>query len=91
MDLSEEILVKIGTGMDAYTESNSIRFIREAVVDFIDKRDDIATTRATPADPEKIFLTTGASDGVKGGKSAPVGGPGQDFGARQTGYLKPSL
>lgn len=65
LDLSEQILTKIGTGMGAYTESKGIRFIREAVANFIDKRDDIGSTGAPPADPEKIFLTTGASEGVK--------------------------
>ncbi len=65
LDLSEEILSNIGTGMGAYTESKGIRFIREAVASFIDKRDDIESTRAPAADPEKIFLTTGASEGVK--------------------------
>ncbi len=65
LDLSEEILAKIGTGMGAYTESKGIRFIRQAVAKFIDKRDDIGSTGGIPADPEKIFLTTGASEGVK--------------------------
>jgi aspartate/methionine/tyrosine aminotransferase len=65
LDLSEEILAKLGTGMGAYTESKGIRFIREAVANFIDNRDAIQTTGAPPADPEKIFLTTGASGGVK--------------------------
>jgi len=65
LDLSEDILAKIGTGMGAYTESMGIRFIREAVANFIDKRDDIATTDGISADPDKIFLTTGASEGVK--------------------------
>lgn len=48
LDLSEEILSNIGTGMGAYTESKGIRFIREAVASFIDKRDDIKSTRAQP-------------------------------------------
>jgi len=65
LDLSEEILTKIGTGMGAYTESKGIQFIREAVADFIGKRDDIALDGGILSDPEKIFLTTGASEGVK--------------------------
>ena len=65
LDLSEEILSKIGTGMGAYTESKGIRFIRQAVANFIDKRDDIASTDGMPANSENIFLTTGASAGAK--------------------------
>jgi len=65
LDLSAEILEKLGTGMGAYTESKGIRFIRAAVAKFIDNRDDISSVRGVPADPESIFLTTGASEGVK--------------------------
>ena len=65
LDMSEEILANIGTGMGAYTESKGIRFIRKAVANFIDKRDEIAATGGVTADPEKIYLTTGASEGVK--------------------------
>jgi aspartate/methionine/tyrosine aminotransferase len=65
LDLSEEILAKVGNGMGAYTESKGIRFIREAVAQFIDHRDGIAGNGGLAADPEKIFLTTGASEGVK--------------------------
>jgi len=65
LDLSEEILAKIGTGMGAYTESKGLRFIREAVATFIDKRDHPEACEGVRADPEKIFLTTGASEGVK--------------------------
>lgn len=65
LDLSEKILAKTGTGMGAYTESKGMRFIREAVAAYIDRRDEIAITGAPAADPEKIFLTSGASEGVK--------------------------
>ena len=46
-----------GTG--AYTQSAGIPFIRQAVADFIQKRDGI------PADPNRILLTDGASKGVQ--------------------------
>ncbi len=65
LDLSEEILANIGTGMGAYTESKGIRFIRKAVADHIDQRDDIVSNGGIPSDPEKIFLTAGASEGAK--------------------------
>ncbi len=65
LDLSEEILTKIGTGMGAYTDSKGIYFIREAVANFIDERDGIGLTGGIPADPEKVFLTSGASEGAK--------------------------
>ena len=47
----------IGTG--AYTQSAGIPFIRQAVADFIQKRDGI------PADHNRILLTDGASKGVQ--------------------------
>jgi aspartate/methionine/tyrosine aminotransferase len=65
LDLSEEILERIGTGLGAYTESKGIQFVREAVARFIDRRDSIEPSRVNAADPEKIFLTDGASGGVK--------------------------
>jgi aspartate/methionine/tyrosine aminotransferase len=46
-------------GMGAYSESEGLRFIREAVAEFIRERDGIG------ADPEAIFLTDGASKGVQ--------------------------
>jgi len=46
-------------GLGAYSESKGVRFIREAVAEFIRQRDGIDT------DPETIFLTDGASKGVE--------------------------
>ncbi|MCE1228200.1 MAG: aminotransferase class I/II-fold pyridoxal phosphate-dependent enzyme [Firmicutes bacterium] len=46
-------------GLGAYSESKGIRFIREAVAQFIHERDGI------PTDPEAIYLTDGASKGVQ--------------------------
>jgi aspartate/methionine/tyrosine aminotransferase len=71
--LSEEILVVSETilskmkagGTGAYTESKGERFIREAVASFINKRDLTGNPNGVASDPEKIFLTSGASQGVK--------------------------
>lgn len=46
-------------GMGAYTQSAGIPFIRQAVADFIARRDGIQ------ADPNRILLTDGASKGVQ--------------------------
>ncbi len=46
-------------GVGAYSESKGVRFIREAVANFIAERDGIET------DPEAIYLTDGASKGVQ--------------------------
>ncbi|HSG26216.1 MAG TPA: aminotransferase class I/II-fold pyridoxal phosphate-dependent enzyme [Anaerolineales bacterium] len=64
--VSETILggMKAGT-TGAYTESKGERFIREAIAAFIDKRDQVSEAGGMPSDPEKIFLTNGASQGVK--------------------------
>ena len=46
-------------GLGAYSESKGVRFIREAVAEFIRQRDGISV------DAEAIFLTDGASKGVQ--------------------------
>jgi aspartate/methionine/tyrosine aminotransferase len=46
-------------GMGAYSESKGLRFIREAVAEFIRERDGVTV------DPEAISLTDGASKGVQ--------------------------
>lgn len=53
------ILEKNPTGTGAYTQSAGIGFVRQAIADFIEKRDGI------PADKDKIILTDGASKGVQ--------------------------
>lgn len=66
--LCEEMLSKLGTGMGAYTESKGPLFIREAIAEYIDARDEVATSgppRRMKSDPESIFLTNGASEGVR--------------------------
>jgi len=47
---AKHIMEKNPTGTGAYTQSTGVPFIREAVVEFIRKRDDI------PADKDKIML-----------------------------------
>ena len=51
--------------MGAYTESKGYYFVREAVADFINRRDGFAPESDLAADPEHIFLTDGASDAAK--------------------------
>jgi len=65
LDLSENILRMTKTGTGAYTESKGFQFIREAIANFIDKRDGANRQGGVKSDPDKIFLTTGASGGVK--------------------------
>jgi aspartate/methionine/tyrosine aminotransferase len=54
-----EVLRKHPHGTGAYTQSPGIPFVRQAVADFISRRDGIA------ADKDHIILTDGASKGVQ--------------------------
>lgn len=54
-----EILKKHPQGTGAYTQSPGIPFVRQAVADFITRRDGV------PADKEHVILTDGASKGVQ--------------------------
>jgi len=65
LDLSEDILARSWHGMGVYTESKGFQFVREAVAEFINQRDGFESSGGLSADPEKIFLTSGASQGVK--------------------------
>jgi alanine transaminase len=47
------------TSLGAYSHSKGIPFIRKHVAEFIEQRD------GYPSDPECIYLTDGASDGIK--------------------------
>jgi aspartate/methionine/tyrosine aminotransferase len=60
-----EIISHLTTGMGAYTESAGFRFIREAVADFINRRDQVTESNGVCSDPDRIFLTNGASEGAK--------------------------
>lgn len=57
-------------GLGAYSESRGVRFIREAVAEFILERDHIGV------DPDAIFLTDGASKGVQTALRMLISGPG---------------
>jgi len=59
LDRAKFIMQKNPTGTGAYTQSTGIPFVREAIANFISKRDGI------PADKNKIMLTDGASKGVQ--------------------------
>jgi aspartate/methionine/tyrosine aminotransferase len=59
IEKAKYILEKNPTGTGAYTQSAGITFIRQAIADFIQKRDGIS------ADKDKIILTDGASKGVQ--------------------------
>ena len=56
---ARHILAKHPSGTGAYTQSSGIPFVRQAVADFITRRDGI------PASKEQILLTDGASKGVE--------------------------
>ncbi len=56
---AKHILHNLPDGMGAYTQSAGIPFVRQAVADFITKRDGI------PADEKHIIMTDGASKGVQ--------------------------
>jgi len=56
---ARHILAKHPSGTGAYSQSPGIAFVRQAVADFIARRDGI------PADKEHVLLTDGASKGVE--------------------------
>lgn len=57
IDRARSLLSDIGS-VGAYTHSKGVPIIRQHVAEFIEKRDGF------PADPEHIYLTSGASSGV---------------------------
>ncbi len=59
LEKARAILHMLPEGTGAYTQSAGIPFIRQAIADFISKRDGI------PADERHIILTDGASKGVQ--------------------------
>jgi aspartate/methionine/tyrosine aminotransferase len=69
LETARKLLAGTGHGMGAYSESKGVRFIRQAVADFIEERDGI------PADPDAIYLTDGASKGVHTALRILVSGP----------------
>ena len=65
LDLCDDMISKLATGMGAYTESKGPYFIREAIAQYIDARDALTPSGGVGSDPESIFLTNGASEGAK--------------------------
>ena len=65
LDLSENFLSKMESGLGAYTESNGPLFIREAIARFINKRDGFDSSSSLGSNPDNIFITNGASEGAK--------------------------
>ena len=57
-------------GLGAYSESKGMRFVRQAVADFIRQRDGIDT------DLEAVYLTDGASKAVQAALQVLITGPG---------------
>ena len=59
LETARMILRESKHGLGAYSESQGLRFVREAVAFFIQDRDGIS------ADPDAVYLTDGASKGVQ--------------------------
>jgi len=55
-----QVMSKAMGSMGSYSHSKGVPFIRQTVANFIQQRDG-----GVPSDPENIFLTAGASDGIK--------------------------
>ncbi|MBA4311123.1 MAG: aminotransferase class I/II [Chlorobiaceae bacterium] len=71
--LAKEFLKKHPHGTGAYTQSAGIPFIKQAVADFIKKRDGIPTNK------DYIILTDGASKGVQAALMALLKTPNDGF------------
>ena len=65
LDICDHFLTNMATGMGAYSESNGPLFIREAVANFINRRDKTDGMADKGANPDHIYLTNGASEGVR--------------------------
>ena len=66
VEIGEKLLTKMDTGLGAYTDSKGYYFIRESIANFIDKRDNIDSSKSNlQSNPDNIFLTDGASEGAK--------------------------
>jgi aspartate/methionine/tyrosine aminotransferase len=65
LDYSERYLSRMEKGLGAYSESNGPLFIREAIAKFIDRRDEVDSSRGMLSNPDNIFLTNGASEGTR--------------------------
>ncbi|KAM4614331.1 alanine aminotransferase 2 [Discoglossus pictus] len=69
-----------GQSLGSYSASQGVNCIREDVAQYIERRDG-----GVPADPENIFLTTGASDGIASILKILVSGEGKS----RTGVMIP--
>ncbi|WP_243304478.1 aminotransferase class I/II-fold pyridoxal phosphate-dependent enzyme [Geothrix oryzisoli] len=69
VETARAILAGTKHGLGAYSESRGVRFIREAIAEFILERDHIGV------DPDAIFLTDGASKGVQTALRLLISGP----------------
>ncbi|MEE8341048.1 MAG: aminotransferase class I/II-fold pyridoxal phosphate-dependent enzyme [Candidatus Neomarinimicrobiota bacterium] len=66
IEISEKLLSEMETGLGAYTDSKGQYFIRKSIAKFIDKRDNIDSSKSSlQSNPDNIFLTDGASEGAK--------------------------
>jgi len=65
---AEKLLAAIGS-IGAYSHSKGVPAIRRTVADFLERRD------GYPADPESIYLTSGASGGVSNLLQTVISGP----------------
>jgi aspartate/methionine/tyrosine aminotransferase len=70
IETAKAILAGTKHGLGAYSESRGVRYIREAVAEFILERDHMRV------DPDAIFLTDGASKGVQTILRLLISGPG---------------
>jgi aspartate/methionine/tyrosine aminotransferase len=62
-------------GLGAYTSSKGPEFIRETVSTFINERDGVDSASSLASDPEQVFLTNGASEGVTSVLELLISGP----------------
>jgi aspartate/methionine/tyrosine aminotransferase len=73
VDRARFVLQRHPHGTGAYTQSAGIPFIRQAVADFIARRDDV------PASAAQVILTDGASKGAQAVLTALLKDPGDGF------------
>ncbi|XP_068116185.1 alanine aminotransferase 2 isoform X1 [Hyperolius riggenbachi] len=69
-----------GQSLGSYSDSQGVRCIRQDVAQYIERRDG-----GIPADPDSIYLTTGASDGIASILKILVSGDGKS----RTGVMIP--
>ncbi|MBI3189804.1 MAG: aminotransferase class I/II-fold pyridoxal phosphate-dependent enzyme [Ignavibacteriales bacterium] len=73
VERAKQFLKKYPHGTGAYTQSAGIPFIKQAVADFINKRDGIPTSK------DSIILTDGASKGVQAALMSLLKSPNDGF------------